>query len=56
MMGEVFKQPDVGKGEVTRKEGHHLHVDPVSGLGSHRHGDDARTFPTYCPVATVVDH
>lgn len=55
-MGEVFKQPDVGKGEVPRKEGHHLHVDPVSGLRGHRHGDDARTLPAHCPIAAVVHH
>lgn len=56
MMREVLKQPDVGKGQVTRKQGHHLHVDSVRGLRDHRHGDDSGTFPTHRPVATIVDH
>lgn len=56
MVGEVFKQPDVGEGEVAREEGHHLHVDAVRGLGGHGHGDDAGALPADRPVATVVDH
>lgn len=54
VMGEVLKQSDIRQGEVTSKQRHHFHMDSVSGLGSHRHGDDATALPTHSPVAAVV--
>jgi hypothetical protein len=56
MMGEVLEQPDVGQGQVTRKERHRFHVDSVSGPSSQGHGDDATAFSAHCPVAAVVDN
>lgn len=54
VMGEVLEQSDIRQREVTSKQRHHFHMDSVSGLGSHRHGDDTTALPAYSPVAAVV--
>lgn len=56
MMGEVFKQFDVGKGEVVCEEGYYFYVDFVSGLCGYRYGDDVRIFFIYCLIVVVVNN